>query len=43
MAAGLVSPLVDAADQTDPSRDPRPAPLVVAASLAGLEGRIHAG
>ena len=34
MAAGLVSPLVDAADQTDPSRDPRPAPLVVAASLA---------
>ena len=33
MAAGLVSPLVDAADQTDPSRDPRPAPLVVAASL----------
>ena len=40
MAAGLVSPLVDAADQTDPSRDPRPAPLVVAASLAGLEGLV---
>ena len=36
MAAGLVSPLVDAADQTDPSRDPRPAPLVLLL-LAALE------